>query len=204
MVQEFMNLNLQGKVILISGGARGIGAAIVRACVKEGATPVILDRDERAIRELQAELSNNEVKTEGILVELMDDGQVFRAVEVIGQKFEHIDGLVNNAGTNDGVGLEHGSPGLFFKSLQLNLVHFYTLTHSALPFLKKSQGSIVNIASKVAITGQGYVRLRGSQRRDIGTHLRLGSGVVTVRRTRERRCSSRGLDAKVPHVGCAV
>jgi L-fucose dehydrogenase len=62
---------------------------------------------------------------------------------------------VNNAGTNDGVGLEYGTPEEFAASLRRNLVHYYTVTQTALPFLKQSQGAIVNISSKVAVTGQG-------------------------------------------------
>jgi NAD(P)-dependent dehydrogenase (short-subunit alcohol dehydrogenase family) len=76
-------------------------------------------------------------------------------VEEVGHEFGRIDGLVNNAGFNDGVGLEHGSPQRFFASLKCNLVHFYVISQATLPFLKQSKGSIVNMASKVAVTGQG-------------------------------------------------
>ena len=70
-------------------------------------------------------------------------------------KFGRIDGLVNNAGVNDGIGIENGSYEGFMESLHKNLVHYYLLVHHALPELKKSKGSIVNIGSKVAETGQG-------------------------------------------------
>ena len=56
---------------------------------------------------------------------------------------------------NDGVGLEHGSPEKFMLSLQKNLSHFYNLAHYALPHLKTTKGNIINIGSKVAVTGQG-------------------------------------------------
>ena len=73
---------------------------------------------------------------------------------------------MNNAGVNDGVGLENGSPEKFVISLQRNLLHYYNMAHYALPALKKSQGSIVNIASKTAVTGQGgtsgYVAAKGA------------------------------------------
>lgn len=150
-----MDLSLEGKVILVTGGAQGIGAATVRACGKEGGIPVILDRDETAIRELQADLSRNGITSEAVAIELTDRGSALRAVNEIGRKFGHIDGLVNNAGVNDGVGLEHGTPERFAASLERNLVHYYTMAQAVLPFLKQSHGCIVNIASKVAITGQG-------------------------------------------------
>lgn len=150
-----MDLDLKGKVILVTGGARGIGAAIVRFCGNEGAVPVILDRDEMATRDLQKELEQKNITSEAIVIELTDSLRVRRAAEDVGQKYGHIDGLVNNAGVNDGVGLEHGSPERFAASINCNLVHYYTLAHAVLPFLKQSRGSIVNIGSKVAVTGQG-------------------------------------------------
>jgi L-fucose dehydrogenase len=63
--------------------------------------------------------------------------------------------LINNAGVNDRVGLEHGSPEQYLGSLQRNLLHYYSMAHYALPHLKRSKGSILNVASKTAITGQG-------------------------------------------------
>jgi L-fucose dehydrogenase len=75
--------------------------------------------------------------------------------------------VVNNAGANDGIGLEHGSPLSFRKSVEQNLGHYYDLVHFALPYLKTSKGSIVNISSKTAITGQGntsgYTAAKGAQ-----------------------------------------
>jgi len=150
-----MNLDLQGKVILVTGGAQGIGAAIVRFCAKEGAVAVILDRDQKAIRDLQLDLSQKGLATEAVVVELTDHENTHVATEEIGRKFGHIDGLVNNAGVNDGVGLENGSPERFATSLKHNLLHYYAMTRSVTPFLQKSHGCIVNIASKVAVTGQG-------------------------------------------------
>jgi len=82
-------------------------------------------------------------------------------------KHDRIDGLVNNAGANDGVGLESGDPERFLESLRQNLVHYYAMAHYALPTLKLARGSIVNISSKVALTGQGgtsaYAAAKGAQ-----------------------------------------
>jgi L-fucose dehydrogenase len=150
-----VDLNLKDRVILITGGAKGIGAAIAHACGREGGVPVIFDRDVAAIQELQSELHEEGIEHKAIRVELTEFLESSRAVEEVGREFGRIDGLVNNAGVNDGVGLEHGSPERFFASLNCNLVHFYTVSQASLPFLKRSKGSIVNMASKVAITGQG-------------------------------------------------
>jgi len=75
-------------------------------------------------------------------------------MEVVKQ-FGRIDGLVNNAGVNDGIGLESGDYEGFMQSLHKNVVHYYLMAHHALPELKKSKGSILNISSKTAETGQG-------------------------------------------------
>ena len=150
-----MQLQLEGRVIAITGGAKGIGAAIARACAQEGAVPVVIDRDEQAGRKIEEELAKTGSKGKWIITELSESGQCRKAVEAIAHEYGRIDGLVNNAGVNDRVGLEHGSPREFMASLQRNLLHYYDMTHFCLPHLKKSRGPIVNIASKTAVTGQG-------------------------------------------------
>jgi len=150
-----MDLKLTGKVILITGGAKGIGAAIARECAAEGAVPVIADKDTVAAAALQNELRASSAHCEFILTELTSAQACKTAVEFTLQNFRRLDALVNNAGINDGVGLASGSPEQFVGSLERNLFHIYNLTHYALPALKQSRGSIVNISSKTAVTGQG-------------------------------------------------
>ncbi len=161
-----MDLGLKKKVILVTGGAKGIGAAIVRACGAEGAIPVIVDRDAEAAAQLQAALRTNSIESEPIVVELSSSDACAKAVEQTIQKFGRLDALVNNAGVNDGVGLENGTPQKFVASLERNLVHYYVMAHHALPALKAARGAIVNIASKTAVTGQGgtsgYVAAKGA------------------------------------------
>ncbi len=89
------------------------------------------------------------------LAELTDPNACKDAIDKILLKFERIDGLVNNAGLNDGVGLENGNYDKFIASLDSNVGHYYSLANYALPALRESKGSIVNICSKTAITGQG-------------------------------------------------
>ena len=150
-----MQLQLEGKVIAITGGAKGIGAAIARACAQEGAVPVMIDRDANAGRQIEEELARTGGKGKWISAELSESDQCRKAVEAIADAFGRIDGLVNNAGVNDRVGLEEGSPPEYLASLQRNLLHYYDMAHFCLPELKKSRGPIVNIASKTAVTGQG-------------------------------------------------
>jgi L-fucose dehydrogenase len=99
--------------------------------------------------------------------ELGDTEQCKRAVEFVQERHGRMDGLVNNAGVNDGVGLASGDPNRFVESLKLNLVHYYAMAHYGLPMLKEAKGAIVNISSKVALTGQGgtsaYAAAKGAQ-----------------------------------------
>jgi L-fucose dehydrogenase len=146
-----MNLNLKDKVIIVTGGAKGIGAGITKSLAAEGAIPVVIGRDandnDAIIKEVGAGF--------GITAELTHPEACENAVKATIEKFGRIDGLVNNAGVNDGVGLEKGNYESFIASLHKNVVHYYLMAHHALPELIKSKGAIVNIGSKVAETGQG-------------------------------------------------
>jgi len=159
-----MNLHLQDKVILISGGAKGIGGAISKGLIEEGAIPVIIDPSEKEGNNL-VELAKG--KALHLPMRLFSAEDCQKVIEETIRVFGRIDGVVNNAGANDGIGLEHGNPEAFAKSIANNLHHYYALVHYALPELKKSQGAIVNISSKTAVTGQGgtsgYVAAKGAQ-----------------------------------------
>jgi L-fucose dehydrogenase len=145
-----MDLQLKGKVIIVTGGAKGIGEGIVRVLAAEGAIPVIIGRNEADNQKLA-----NELSVFHVVAELTDPAQCSMAVNAVVAKYQGIDGLVNNAGVNDGVGLENGSYERFMESLHRNLVHYYLVTQQCLLYLKQSKGAIVNISSKTADTGQG-------------------------------------------------
>ena len=150
-----MDLQLKDKVVIVSGGAKGIGEGIVRALSAEGAIPVIVGRNKDDNKKLADEIKSTGGKVSFVTAELTEPGESENAIKQVMAEFDRIDGLVNNAGVNDGVNLEEGSYEAFMASLHRNLVHYYLLAHFALPALKKSKGSIVNIGSKVAETGQG-------------------------------------------------
>jgi len=150
-----MDLQLTSKVVLITGGAKGIGAAITKCVAREGAIPVIVDRDASAAEQLQGELKRSGAASHSITTELAVAANCSKVVDETVRLTGRLDALVNNAGVNDRIGLEDGSPDKYVESLQRNLLHCYNMAHYALPWLKRSQGSIVNISSKTAITGQG-------------------------------------------------
>lgn len=150
-----MDLGLNDKIIIVTGGAKGIGEGIVRLLAEEGAVPVIVGRNEEDNLKLVAALESLGRPCFQTVAELSRPEECERAVKTILEKFERVDGLVNNAGVNDGVSLEHGSYEAFMASLHKNVVHYYLMAHHVLPALKESKGSIVNIGSKTAETGQG-------------------------------------------------
>jgi L-fucose dehydrogenase len=160
-----MDLNLKDKVVIVTGGGSGIGAAISMTLAQEGAVPVICGKNpleapfEEALRSLQP-------RARFFQFELMEEAACAKAIADTAAEFGRIDGLVNNAGVNDSVGLEAGREA-FVRSLERNLVHCYVMAHYCLPHLKASHGAIVNISSKTAITGQGntsgYTAAKGGQ-----------------------------------------
>jgi NAD(P)-dependent dehydrogenase (short-subunit alcohol dehydrogenase family) len=146
-----MDLGLKGKIIIVTGGAKGIGAGITKALAAEGAIPVVIGRDANDNDAIIKEIGNGFAVT----AELTHPEECGNAIKATIEKFGRIDGLVNNAGINDGVGLEKGNYEAFIASLHKNVVHYYLMAHYALPELVKTKGAIVNIGSKVAETGQG-------------------------------------------------
>jgi len=150
-----MDLQLKNKVIIVTGGAKGIGEGIVKVLANEGAVPIIVGRNEDDNNNLMNEIITDGKQAFQVVAELTAPAECKKAVDAVIAKFNRIDGVVNNAGVNDGVGLEKGNYEKFMESLHKNLVHYYLVVHHALPELIKSKGSIVNITSKTAETGQG-------------------------------------------------
>ena len=146
-----MELGLNDKVVLITGGARGIGAAAVQAFLNEKCNVVFVDRDSKSGSELARSLGK---RGKFIEAELNTSESCEQAVEKTVSFFGGIDVLVNNAGFNDGLGLDT-APEEFMDSVRTNLLHVYSMTHYSLPQLRKSQGCLVNLGSKVSETGQG-------------------------------------------------
>lgn len=155
-----MDLHLQDRLVVVTGGGSGIGAAISEVLAEEGARVAILSRsapDADWLARLGADF---------IAVELSDDAACRAAVETLRQRHGAVYGLVNNAGANDGVGLGRG-PDAFRASLDQNLVHYYLMVDLLADDLRASRGAVVNITSKTALTGQGgtsaYVAAKAAQ-----------------------------------------
>lgn len=150
-----MDLRLTGKAIIVTGAAKGIGEGIALKLAAEGATPVIVGRNESDNAKVVAKINSHGGKATFVTADLTQPDACEHAVATAIKQHGRIDGLVNNAGVNDGVGLASGNYEKFIASLHKNLVHYYLMAHYALPELIKSKGAIVNIGSKTAETGQG-------------------------------------------------
>src|SRR5579883_280088 len=160
-----MDLNLRDKAVIVTGGGAGIGGAISLGLAAEGAIPVILGRSALAA-EFERQLLALQPRASFFRLDLEDEAACKAAVDGALEEFGALHGLVNNAGVNDNVGLDAGRAA-FVASLEKNLIHYYVLAHYCVPHLKASRGSIVNISSKTALTGQGgtsgYCAAKGAQ-----------------------------------------
>lgn len=150
-----MDLGLKDKVIFVTGGFKGIGRAIALQVAREGVIPVVLNRKNDQYEPFKKELEEITDKYEIYFIDLNNTEEIEAIVKDVVKKYGHIDGVVNNAGRNDNLAIEETSWQDFEKSIHSNLTHYYELVRQALPELKKNKGSIVNISSKTALTGQG-------------------------------------------------
>jgi L-fucose dehydrogenase len=162
-----MDLGLKDKVIAITGGGAGIGEAISVACLEEGSKVVVVSRRSANVQTFLDRQAAEGNACDFFEADLENADLCGAAIAYIERNHGRLDGLVNNAGANDGISLANGNADQFLLSLKRNLVHYFAMAHHALPLLKSSGGSIVNISSKVALTGQGgtsaYAAAKGAQ-----------------------------------------
>ena len=148
-----MELGLKDKVILVTGGASGIGQDIVKKLLTLEAIPIVIDK----LKKVEASWGQDNCDMpmpHWVTLDLVEENFCRIAVCKIIAQFGRIDGLVNNAGMNDSVGLTSGVD-QFRASIEANLIHYFTMAHLCTESLKTTKGAIVNIGSKVSFTGQG-------------------------------------------------
>ena len=151
-----MDLQLKDKIVVVTGaaGIKGsIGETIVQSLANEGAIPVIVCRNNRGYG-YEKELQEKGIDALFVKTDVTETKQIEAAVKIIVAKYGKIDVLINNVGVNDGAGLD-ASIDDFVWSLKLNLISYFAMTKYCLPYIIKSKGNILNIGSKVALTGQG-------------------------------------------------
>lgn len=162
-----MDFKLKDKVYIVTGGAKGIGRAITEELASEGAIPVIVGRSQKEAEDLHEQIATQGGKSLVVVAQLGTTDNCKAIVDQTIAAFGRLDGIVNNAGVNDGVGLIKGNPEAFQKSVNTNLSHYYDLVHYAVDHLIANKGAVVNISSKTAVTGQGgtsgYAASKGAQ-----------------------------------------
>ncbi len=151
---QFRYLN---KVVIITGGASGIGEGCVRVFHRHGAKVVICDRAEEAGKSLEHELAKNEGPGEAVFIkcDVTSENEIKNAIQQTVQKYGQIDCLLNNAGGHPPhQTIDEVSADDFQKLFNLNVLSYFLFSKYALPHLRKTKGSIINNASLVGMIGQ--------------------------------------------------
>ena len=150
-----MSFPLRGKVAVVTGASKGIGAAIAAALAREGAGVVLIGRDAARLAKQAAELSADALIAPA---DITDPDSVRQAFAKIRERFPRIDILVNNAGQAESASFSRTDLALWNRMLAVNLTGTYLCTHEVLPaMLKQDYGRIINVASTGGLVGYAYV-----------------------------------------------
>jgi len=146
-------MRFSGKLVLVAGGTGGLGRAVSRAFLEEGARVVVTYRDQKEFDSLKSEAGANGSSIEGHVVDVTDENAVRQLLDRILAQHGRLDALVNTVGGYaGGVSLWELETKVFDRMLALNLRSGYVLSRAAMPaMLKQKHGAIVNIASKAAV-----------------------------------------------------
>lgn len=160
-----MDLHLRDKVVIVTGGTKGIGEGIVRSMAAEGAIVLMVNRTGPEGPAIEQELAGAGLRVVHVAAELTEVPECRRVVDEALERFGRVDVLVNNAGFNNQLDLR-SEPEAFMAGMRDNLIHYYALVHYLHDVLVEHGGNIVNIGSHVSITGQGhtsaYVAAKGA------------------------------------------
>lgn len=148
-------MNLAGKVIVVTGGAQGIGLAIAERCAECGASVAVWDNQADAIAGALERIGDRAPRAQlaGFIVDVSDLAAAHDAVKATLARFGRIDGLVNNAGVVADAPLSRMSEGQWDRVIDINLKGVFNCTRASVDALLASTGAIVNISSIVGISG---------------------------------------------------
>ena len=174
-------MQLQGKILIVTGSAGGIGRSIARACVQEGAKILLVDRNEAGLNETQSMLGQrNMVHVD----DLLDPESASRIVKSVIDHYGELHGIVNNAALLTRSTIESTTPELFDRVVNVNAKAPLLLIKAGLKYLAKSKGSVVNIGSINAHCGEqpllAYSMSKGAlmtMTRNLGDSLHVQYGV---------------------------
>jgi 3-hydroxybutyrate dehydrogenase len=148
---------LAGQHAVVTGGGRGIGAAVAAALVAEGATVSVLGRDAARLA-AQVESLGGAARAQGVAVDVSDEASVKSAFAAVRARFGRVDVLVNNAGEAGSAPLAQTDLALWQRMLAVNLTGTFLCTRAVLPEMTaRRSGRIVNVASTAGLVGYAYV-----------------------------------------------
>lgn len=157
------------RVVIITGGASGIGQGCAEVFHGEGGRVVILDRDQTAGRKLADELNQiADDRAHFIGCDVANASQLINAISQAASRWQRLDCLINNAGIHPpDTPIEQTDDQLLHDVFQVNFVSTFTASRTALPLLKPHVGSIINMSSMTAVLGQknstAYSASKGAQ-----------------------------------------
>jgi len=145
-------MRFSGNVVLVAGGTGGLGRAVSRAFLEEGAAVIVTYRTQDEFDALVQAAAANTSRLEGQRVDVTDETAARRLVEDVAAKYQRLDALVNTVGGYaGGVKLWDLETEVLDRMLALNLRSGYALSRAVVPvMLKQARGSIVNIAARAA------------------------------------------------------
>ena len=140
--------NLNGKVVIVTGGGQGLGAAICRTIAQDGATVIPVDVKADNIKKITEELNGNGNKAEGFEMNVADEKNVQDVIQKIFDKYGKIDVVINNAGIDYTLSIEEISYDQFHQVIDVNLCGPFNVSKAVYTHMKEAgEGHIVNIAS---------------------------------------------------------
>lgn len=142
------------QTVLVTGGASGIGLAIVEAVLAEGWRAIIMDLDQKSIDRCREALGSSDNRVRFERIDIADEEAVVRSINVCETEFGSLTGVVNSAGTGRDVPALNTSADLFRKILEVNLIGSFVVSREAARRMRdRGVGSIINIASVSGIMG---------------------------------------------------
>ncbi len=147
-------MRMEGKVVIITGAASGLGKASVEKFAKEGAITVACDMDEAGLEKLREEFSSLPGKVVPKKLNVTDRSAIIELVKLLKDEYGHIDGLVNNAGVTRDALLQRMTEEDWDLVINVNLKGVFNMTQAVVPvMLDQGYGSIVNTSSIVGVYG---------------------------------------------------
>lgn len=148
-------INLNGKVVVVTGGTRGIGFEIVRLFYESNAKVILFGSKEESVNKAIKKLEEEGKTVSGYYPNLNNYEEVKKVTREIYEKYKHIDILINNAGVSASKKIEETTSLEFEKIMDLNVNAIFNMCKAVIPYMKENrEGVILNTSSMVSIYGQ--------------------------------------------------